>query len=69
MHSSSTRLAELLTVSDGCAKQAYQTPKLSLFGDVGSLTETGSMNGMEDLLQNGTCRNIFGTLNMTFNMC
>ena len=69
MKSASTNLAELPTISVGYAKQAYQTPKLSLFGDVGSLTETGSMNGMEDLVQNGTCRNFFGTLNMTFNMC
>lgn len=69
MNSASTNLAEMITTSDGCAKQAYQTPKLSLFGDVGSLTETGSMNGMEDLVENGTCRNFFGTLNMTFNMC
>ena len=47
------------------ARQAYQSPRLSLFGDVGSLTETGSMVSMEDFLQNNTC--FFA--NMTGNMC
>lgn len=44
---------------------AYEPPQLSVLGDVGSLTETGSMNGMEDFFQNGMC--FFP--NSTFNMC
>lgn len=48
----------------------YRSPKLSLFGDVGSLTETGSRTGMEDGFQNGMCANsILGMINTTFNMC
>lgn len=47
----------------------YQTPRLTLLGDVGSLTETGSMATQEDLLQNNMCDMVFGTLNMTGNMC
>ena len=44
----------------------YQTPRLSMFGDVGSLTETESVAGMEDNMTNGTCG--MGQ-NTTFNMC
>jgi hypothetical protein len=46
-------------------RQPYQSPRLSLFGDVGSLTETGSMVSMEDFFQNNMC--VFA--NMTGNMC
>lgn len=69
MKSSSTKLAEMPLFSDGCARKSYRTPRLSLFGDVGSLTETGSMNAMEDLVQNNMCSNFLGQLNMTGNMC
>jgi len=52
-----------------CKPKPYQTPRLTLFGDVGTLTETGSMVSMEDLIQNGMCSNFLGQLNMTGNMC
>jgi|GEM_PF-2932331 len=31
----------------GSRRLAYQSPRLSVLGDVGSLTETGSVNGTE----------------------
>lgn len=43
----------------------YRAPVLVMLGDMRTLTETGSMNGMEDLLQNGNC--FFA--DMTSNMC
>lgn len=46
-------------------RSAYQPPRLSLLGDVCSLTETGSMVAMEDFAQNGMC--VFP--NTTGNMC
>lgn len=52
-------------VSDGNARQPYQTPRLVVFGNVGSLTQTGTMAGQEDLWQNEVC--LFP--NMTGNMC
>ena len=70
MTSTSNIPAKVIAFADGCTRQSYQTPKLSLFGDVGSLTETGSRTGMEDGFQNGMCANsFFGNVNMTFNMC
>ena len=47
-------------------RQPYQTPRLTVFGNVASLTETGSINGMEDNNQNNMCR---GLINTTYNMC
>lgn len=52
-------------ITDGCARKPYQTPRLTLFGDVASLTETGSMVSNEDFFQNGMC--FFP--NMTGSMC
>lgn len=52
-------------VSDGNARQPYQTPRLVVFGNVGSLTQTGTMASQEDFIQNGVC--IFP--NATGNMC
>lgn len=43
----------------------WQRPRLSVLGEVGSLTESGSMAAMEDLIQNGMC--FFP--NSTGNMC
>lgn len=43
----------------------YRAPVLVMLGDMRTLTETGSMNGMEDLLQSGICF----LPNTTFNMC
>jgi len=43
----------------------YHCPRLTLLGDVASMTETGSMVAMEDFFQNNLC--IFA--NMTGNMC
>lgn len=51
------------------AQRAYQSPRLSMLGDVGSLTETGSMLGMEDGVQNNMCNGNVAPINMTFNMC
>jgi len=50
---------------DEHVRQQYRSPKLSLLGDVGSLTETGSMVSMEDFFQNNMC----AFANMTGNMC
>lgn len=59
-----------LRVIESERRSCYQSPRLSLLGDVCSLTETGSMNGMEDLVQNGVCMLFgIGEVNMTFNMC
>jgi hypothetical protein len=46
--------------------QPYQAPRLTVFGSVTRLTETGSISGMEDNNQNGRC---MGRVNTTFNMC
>jgi hypothetical protein len=55
--------------ADAVVRQTYQSPRLSLFGDIGTLTETGSMTAMEDFIQNNSCSNFLGLLNMTGNMC
>lgn len=53
----------------------YQPPRLSLLGDICSLTETGSMVAMEDGVQNNFCApawwpaNLGGPANMIGNMC
>lgn len=52
-------------VSDGNARQPYQTPRLVVFGNVGSLTQTGTKASREDLYQDGVC--IFP--NALGNMC
>ena len=52
-------------VSDGDARQPYQTPRLVVFGNVGSLTQTGTKASREDILQDGECH----FPNMTGNMC
>ena len=52
-------------VSHHAERRAYQSPLLSLLGDVCSLTETGSMNSMEDFFTNNMC--VFN--NTTGNMC
>lgn len=49
----------------GVSRSCYSRPQLTLLGDVRTLTESGSMVGMEDLIQNGIC--FFP--NMTDNMC
>lgn len=41
--------------ADGTIRQPYQTPRLVVFGNVGSLTQTGTKASQEDLIQNGTC--------------
>ena len=52
-------------VSDGDARQPYQAPRLVLFGNVGSLTQTGTKAKTEDVFQNGVCN----FPNTTGNMC
>ena len=49
----------------GIARRCYSQPQLTLLGDVRTLTESGSMVAMEDLLQNEFC--FFP--DMTGNMC
>lgn len=49
---------------------AWQPPRLSILGDVGNLTETGSATGMEDLCENNVCTMIvINPINTTNNMC
>lgn len=50
-------------------RRAYQAPRLSVLGDVGSLTETGSQNGQEDGYQNNMCNGCVAPINTMFNMC
>ena len=51
-------------------RRAYQSPRLSVLGDVCQLTETGSRDGMEDWVQNNVCMlGGIGVTNMTYNMC
>ena len=51
-------------------RRAYQSPRLSVLGDVCQLTETGSRDGMEDWVQNNVCMLWgLGEVNMTYNMC
>jgi len=50
----------------GVSRSCYSRPQLTLLGDVRTLTESGSMVGMEDLYQNGVCWN---PVNTTGNMC
>ena len=54
-----------IAFADGNARQPYQTPRLVVFGNVGSLTQTGTMASQEDLWQNGVCL----LPNATGNMC
>ena len=50
------------------ARRAYRTPTLSLLGNVRTLTETGSMTGIED--SDGNSNNMCnGNINTIFNMC
>ncbi len=42
-------------VSDGDARQPYQTPRLVVFGNVGSLTQTWTKASREDILTDGIC--------------
>lgn len=57
-------------VSTLSERRAYHSPRLSLLGDVCNLTETGSMNGMEDSWENGICMLFgLGTQNTIYNMC
>ena len=49
----------------GVSRSCYSRPQLTLLGDVRTLTESGSMVAMEDLLENGFC--FFP--DMTGNMC
>ena len=61
--------AATMRASSPLERQVYCSPQLSLLGDVCSLTESGSMASMEDLIPNGQCDRFFGTLNTTGNMC
>ncbi len=54
----------------GSQRKAYQPQRLSVLGDVGTLTETGSLNGQEDLVENGVCTMIdINNINNMYNMC
>lgn len=54
-----------ITLADGGVRSPYQAPQLAAFGKLVTLTQTGTMTGMEDTIQNGSC--FFP--NMTSNMC
>ena len=54
-----------IAFADGNARQPYQTPRLVVFGNVGSLTQTGTKAKTEDVFQNGVCN----FPNTTGNMC
>ena len=58
-----------ITLADGGVRLPYQAPQLAAFGKLVTLTQTGTMTSMEDILENNSCDMIFGTLNMTGNMC
>lgn len=51
--------------------QVYRVPRLSLLRNVCCMTETGSMIGMEDTVENGSCFSLppLFNVNTTFNMC
>ena len=50
--------------------RTWRRTQLSVLGEVGSLTESGSRNGMEDWFQNGVCMLWgIGQVNTTYNMC
>lgn len=53
------------TMADGGVRSPYQAPQLAAFGKLVTLTQTGTMTGMEDIIQNGFCF----VPNMTSNMC
>ena len=54
-----------IAFADGDARQPYQAPRLVVFGNVGSLTQTGTKAKTEDVFQNGVCN----FPNTTGNMC
>jgi len=58
-----------ITLADGCVRSPYQAPQLAAFGKLVTLTQTGTMTGMEDGWQNGFCSNLIQPINTTFNMC
>ena len=53
-----------IAFADGNARQPYQTPRLVVFGNVGSLTQTGTKASIEDVFQNGVCKfpNTYGNM-------
>lgn len=57
------------TTTNDSVRLQYQTPRLTVFGSVASLTETGSRDGMEDGRQNGWCSNLIAMINTTYDMC
>lgn len=58
-----------ITLADGGVRLPYQAPQLAAFGKLVTLTQTGTMTGMEDGWQNGLCSSLIQPINMTFNMC
>lgn len=64
-----SEVAEIMSLTAPNNRRAYQPPRLSLLGEVSSLTETGSRDGMEDGSENTMCSNIIAPVNTTFNMC
>jgi len=54
-------------VSDGDARQPYQAPRLVVFGNVGSLTQTGTKASHEDFFEDGVCSKY--STNTYGNMC
>lgn len=61
-----------ITLTDGGVRSPYQAPQLAAFGKLVTLTQTGTMLGMEDGYENNSCNNfpLFGwVINMTYNMC
>lgn len=60
-------VAEIMSLTAASNRRAYQSPRLSLLGDVASLTEAGSMDAQEDAIQNNSCNG--ATLNNMGNMC
>ena len=51
-----------LRLSPESARQVYARPALRVFGQVGALTQSGTMNGTEMVMMNGECS--LGQMNM-----
>jgi hypothetical protein len=71
MNADNTNRETGITLADGGVRSPYQAPQLAAFGKLVTLTQTGTMIGMEDNVQNDMCFSLppIFNVNMTFNMC
>lgn len=60
-----TQVNQSVPMDQQFARSRYTQPRLLLLGDITTLTETGSMTGMEDYVSSPFCF----LANMTYNMC